>query len=62
MATTRQNLRRNLSYLMGDFILDPDGSIPTCSSQGGASGATAFDTLLSYYDDDYFNEWFFLLP
>ena len=62
MATTRQNLRRNLSYLMGDFILDPDGSIPTCSSQGGASGATAFDTLLSYYDNDYFNEWFFLLP
>jgi hypothetical protein len=62
MATTRQNLRRNLSYMMGDFILDPDGSIPTCSSQGGVSGATAFDTLLSYYDDDYFNEWFFLLP
>ena len=62
MATTRQNLRRNLSYLMGDFILDPDGSIPTCSAQGGASGATAIDALLSYYDDDYFNEWFFLLP
>ena len=62
MATTRQNLRRNLSYLMGDFILDPDGSIPTCSSQGGGSGTTACDTLLSYYDDDYFNEWFFLLP
>jgi len=62
MATTRQNLRRNLSYMMGDFILDPDGSIPTCSSQGGGSGATAFDTILSYYDNDYFNEWFFLLP
>ena len=62
MALTRQVLRRGLSQLMGDFILDPDGSVPTCSSQGGASGATAIDALRSYYDDDYFNDWFFLLP
>ena len=62
MATTRQNLRRNLSYLMGDFILDGDGSVPTCSAQGGASGVDAVDALLSYYEEDYFNEWFFVLP
>lgn len=62
MATTRQNLRRGLSDLMGDFIRDPDGSVPTCSGQGGASGATAIDGLLAYYDDDYFNEWYFVLP
>ena len=62
MALTRQVLRRGLSQLMGDFILDPAGSVPTCSAQGGASGASATDTLLAYYDDDYFNDWFFLLP
>ncbi len=62
MATTRQNLRRGLSDLMGDFIRDPDGAVPTCSSQGGASGVTAIDALLSYYEDDYFNDWYFVLP
>jgi len=62
MATTRQNLRRNLSYLMGDFILDPSGPVPTCSAQGAADYSTAIDALLAYYDDDYFNEWFFVLP
>ena len=62
MATTRQNLRRNLSYMMGDFILDPSGPVPTCSAQGAADYSTAIDDLLAYYDDDYFNEWFFVLP
>jgi hypothetical protein len=62
MATTRQNLRRNLSYMMGDFILDPSGPVPTCSAQGASDYSTAVDALLAYYDDDYFNEWFFVLP
>ena len=62
MATTRQNLRRGLSDLMGDFIRDPNGAGPTCSAQGGASGVTAIDALLSYYEDDYFNDWYFVLP
>jgi hypothetical protein len=62
MATTRQNLRRNLSYLMGDFILDPSGPVPTCSAQGASDYSTAVDALLAYYDNDYFNEWFFVLP
>ena len=62
MATTRQNLRRNLSYMMGDFILDPSGPVPTCSAQGESDYSTAVDVLLAYYDNDYFNEWFFVLP
>jgi len=47
---------------MGDFIRDPDGSVPTCSAQGGASGTTAIDTMLTFYESDYFNEWYFVLP
>ena len=47
MATTRQNLRRNLSYMMGDFILDPSGPVPTCSAQGAADYSTAVDALLA---------------
>lgn len=62
MSSTRQVLRRGMSDLMGDFIRDPDGSVPTCSAQGGASGITAIDALLSYYEDDYFNDWYFVLP
>ncbi|MDZ4249692.1 MAG: hypothetical protein U0990_06335 [Candidatus Nanopelagicales bacterium] len=48
--------------MTGDFILDPDGSVPTTLGAGGASGITALDPLLSYYGDDYFNEWFIILP
>src|SRR3990167_1662081 len=62
MATSRTNLRRGLSDVQGDFVRDPDGSVPTCSAQGGAAGITAIDALLSYYPDDFYNDWYFVLP
>lgn len=62
MSTSRTTLRRSMSDLMGDFVRDPDGSVPTCSAQGGAAGITAIDILLSYYPDDFYNDWYFVLP
>ena len=62
MSSARTVLRRSMSDLQGDFIRDPDGSVPTCSAQGGAAGITAIDALLSYYPDDYYNDWYFVLP
>ena len=62
MASTRTVLRRGLSDLQGDFVRDGDGSVPTCSAQGGAAGITAIDALLSYFPDDYFVDWYFVLP
>mgnify|MGYP003145119033 CR=1 FL=1 len=61
MAITRTVLRQRLSELMGDFIVDPNGSVSTPSGSGGSSGETAVDALLSYYDDDYFNDFYFVL-
>ena len=61
MAITRTVLRQRLSELMGDFIVDPNGSVSTPSGSGGGSGTTAVDALLSYYDDDYFNDFYFVL-
>ena len=62
MSSSRTTLRRGISDLQGDFIRDPDGSVPTTSSAGGALGITAIDSNLSYFDDGYFNDWYFVLP
>ena len=62
MSSTRTVLRRGFSDVMGDMIRDPDGSVPTCSAQGGAAGITAIDALLTYFPDDFYNDWYFVLP
>jgi hypothetical protein len=62
MAITRQNLRRGLSDLLGDLIRDPDGSISTPSVNGAGDGTTLVDALLAYYEDDYFNDGYCVLP